>query len=71
MYRTPSNCKTDTPMCVEVDTTGSKWIKVRNTQAPEVIAYFTHDEWRTFIDGVKRGEFDIPTPPRQRPQVVR
>jgi hypothetical protein len=46
--------------CVEVAITGAE-VAVRDSKRPDVPALtFTADEWRVFIDGVKRGEFDVP-----------
>lgn len=46
-------------MCVEVDIDKRGIIAIRDSQSPEVTLYFTPDEWREFIKGVKRGEFDV------------
>ncbi len=44
--------------CVEVST-GEK-ILVRDSKNPDAgTLEFTHDEWKTFIGGVKSGEFDV------------
>jgi hypothetical protein len=46
------------------DTTGvevqrsSEGVLVRNSRDPEEVLRFTPDEWRLFLGGVKRGEFD-------------
>ncbi len=33
-------------------------VLVRNSRDPEEVLRFTADEWRLFLGGVKRGEFD-------------
>lgn len=34
---------------------------VQSLQDPAVRLYFTKDEWEAFIDGLSKGEFDLPT----------
>ena len=47
-------------MCVEVTGLNEKYIRVRDSKVPEdLLLTFTRDEWRKFIEGVKRGEFDV------------
>lgn len=46
--------------CVEVEFFGSEGVEVlRSDSAWFERVYFTHDEWRAFIAGVKNGEFDV------------
>lgn len=62
-WQKSSKCKTDTPMCVEVEF--SNIVKVRDSKAagtslePNNTLFFSRDEWDDFIGAVKRGEFDI------------
>ena len=45
--------------CVEVAATPGGQIAVRDTKEPDgPVLVFTEGEWRTFIEGAKRGEFD-------------
>lgn len=34
-------------------------VLVRNSTIPGEVVWFVPDEWRLFIEGVKRGEFDL------------
>lgn len=37
-----------------------KIVAIRDTKDPEKVTLtFTHDEWRTFVSGVRKGEFDV------------
>lgn len=47
--------------CVKVKRTGRD-VQVQDSKLAEdsPTLSFTHDEWRAFIDGVKKGEFDLP-----------
>jgi len=44
--------------CVEVAPIGSHGVAVRG-QSRDHVLYFTADEWRDFVLGVKAGEFDV------------
>jgi len=44
--------------CVEVKQENDT-IYVRSTYNEARVAEFTFDEWRTFIKGVREGEFDV------------
>jgi hypothetical protein len=46
-------------MCVEVSGLDTEEILVRNSEAPVLILGFTRGEWLTFIEGVRRGDFDL------------
>lgn len=47
--------------CVDVDF-DSATVTVRDDKDPSgPELHFTHPEWAAFIDGVKAGEFDLPT----------
>lgn len=48
----------DTSSCVEALVDGDR-VLVRSTQKREVVVEFTREEWTTFLDGVKRGVFDL------------
>lgn len=48
----------DTGACVEVLNDGDR-VLVRSSLKPEGVADITRDEWVVFLDGVKRGEFDV------------
>jgi len=58
-----SRCKTDSPMCVEVYGLEAEYISIRNSTVPHTIVSLTREEWSEFVDGVKRGEFDLKTSP--------
>lgn len=64
MWRKSSYCRTDTPMCVEVQnitaSTGTiVGVEVRNSRLPNTYLAFTPEEWARFIQGAKAGEFDL------------
>jgi hypothetical protein len=62
MFRKSSFCKTDTPMCVEVDLDGAT-VHVRDSKEIDgSVLTFTREEWRAFITGVRAGEFDNEIP---------
>lgn len=46
--------------CVEVMITGSA-VKVRDTKdgGTGPVQVYTHGEWDAFLDGVRKGEFDL------------
>ncbi len=44
--------------CVEI-AKDSKNIFVRDSKNPEIVLEFTSEEWKSFIEGVKKGEFDL------------
>jgi Domain of unknown function (DUF397) len=46
--------------CVEVMITGSA-VKVRDTKDGDSgpVHVYSHTEWSAFLDGVKKGEFDL------------
>jgi hypothetical protein len=54
-WRKPSLCAAGE--CVEVATSAGE-ILVRSSTSPGRVLNFTSDEWRAFVDGVRRGEFD-------------
>lgn len=59
MFRRSSRCKADSPMCVEVDTDMPGVVHVRDSKEIDgSVLAFTADEWRTFVAGVRDGEFD-------------
>jgi hypothetical protein len=60
-WQKSSRCRTDTPMCVEVYGLESEYPSIRNSRAPQKVASFDREEWQSFIEGVKRGEFDLKT----------
>ena len=37
---------------------GKEGVLVRKSDNPEVVVFFTNSEWKTFVMGVKLGEFD-------------
>jgi hypothetical protein len=50
----------DSGGCVEVRLTAEN-VHVRDTKNRAGAALtFTHHEWKAFVDGVRRGEFDVP-----------
>jgi len=48
----------DTANCVEASL-GDTSVAIRNSDKPDQYNVFTIAEWRTFIEGVKAGEFDV------------
>ncbi len=60
MFRKSSRCRTDQPMCAEVEVTADR-VALRNSERPTEVMWLTHDEWRVFLAGVKAGEFDVDT----------
>lgn len=44
--------------CVEAQIIDDS-VHIRDSEDPSVVLIFTHAEWRTFIEGIKLGEFDI------------
>jgi len=57
-WKRSRRCDNSGPNCVEVLTTGTE-VHVRNSTNPAATLTFTNDEWRTFTDGVRDGEFAI------------
>jgi hypothetical protein len=46
--------------CVEVGVDATGTVFVRDSKSPEMSPLgFTADEWIAFLDGVKKGEFDL------------
>lgn len=45
--------------CVEVRQDDDN-VAVRSSEQPEIVVRFSKEEWKTFVVGVKRGEFDSP-----------
>ena len=47
--------------CVEVATVGDvePTVGVRNSRIPGEVVWFDTSEWRTFLEGVKAGDFDL------------
>lgn len=54
-----SRCSADSPQCVEVRHTDGNYVEVRNSGTNSVVNTFSVDEWNTFLDGVRAGDFDI------------
>ena len=46
--------------CVEVRTEGAS-VQVQDTKDRGNVLTFTFAEWDAFLDGAKRGQFDLPT----------
>ncbi len=46
--------------CVEVRTQGGI-VQVQDTKDRGTVLSFTFTEWDAFMDGAKRGQFDLPT----------
>ncbi len=44
--------------CVEVGATQDQ-VLVRNSVNPNIVTTFTLEEWKVFVEGVKKGEFDF------------
>ena len=62
-WKKSSFCRTDTPMCTEVDGLDEDYVHVRNSRNPHTVVSFDRGEWLAFIDGVKAGDFDLKTAP--------
>jgi Domain of unknown function (DUF397) len=46
--------------CVEVAGCTCDEVRVRDSKDPDgPVLVFTRDEWRAFLDGAKKGEFDV------------
>lgn len=54
-----SRCAADSPQCVEVRHTDGNYVEARQSGKPEVVLTYSVDEWTTFIEGVKAGDFDV------------
>lgn len=65
MWQKSSYCKTDSPMCVLVDGLETDEVFVKDSKVggtfAKFVLHFSREEWQTFIDGVKAGEFDLRT----------
>lgn len=61
-FRKAKRCKWDPDLCVEVSLpeTDGQPVLVRNSNGWSAVVAFTEDEWRTFVAGVKAGDFDLP-----------
>lgn len=46
--------------CIEVEFAELNTVLVRSSKHQENTLIFTEEEWRAFIEGAKRGEFDVP-----------
>ena len=59
-FRTPKECSTGGVFnCVAVAITPAG-VAVRDTKdITKTTLDFSHDEWRTFIEAAKRGQFDV------------
>ena len=60
-WQRSSRCRTDSPLCVEVYGLESEYPSIRNSRAPQKVVSFDREEWAEFIEGVKRGDFDLKT----------
>jgi hypothetical protein len=60
-WQKSSLCRADEPMCAEVYGLESEFVAIRDSKRPNTVVTVTREEWQTFIDGVKRGEFDLRT----------
>ena len=58
-WQKSTSCKADSPLCVEVAGLGMPTIEIRNSKVPNATVGFSRKEWKSFIEGVKRGEFDL------------
>ena len=52
-------CRTDTPMCAEVYGLDCEFVAIRDSKRPHIVVTLTREEYQTFIDGVKAGDFDL------------
>lgn len=59
-FRTSSMCTIDKSVkhCVQVATNVKGTVLVRNSTTGDTVE-FTSDEWDAFLDGAKKGEFDV------------
>jgi predicted secreted Zn-dependent protease len=55
-WRTSGRCGTGA--CVEV-AQDVKAIYLRDSKDPAALLAFSHEEWKSFVAGVKAGEFDL------------
>lgn len=62
-WKKSSFCRTDTPMCTEVDGLDDIYVHIRNSRNPHVVATFDREEWQSFVDGVRAGDFDLKAAP--------
>ena len=62
-WQKSSFCRFDSPQCVEVSGLDAPEVMVRDSKltGKAMFFVFSREEWQTFIDGVKRGEFDLRT----------
>lgn len=44
--------------CVEVAPDGDR-ILIRDSNNPDLVLSFTRNEWESFLDGARKGEFDF------------
>jgi hypothetical protein len=63
MWIKSSLCKADPDLCVEVYGLDCEYVAVRDSKTPTKVITFTREEWRVFIEGVKRRDFDLKTDP--------
>ena len=63
-FRRSSFCHTGS--CVEVAPLPDGGVALRDSKDVSVAAFrFSRDEWRTFLQGVRAGEFDFDNAPAQ------
>lgn len=62
-WQKSSLCRADTPMCVEIYGLESEFVAIRDSKRPHIVVTVTREEWQSFIDGVKLGEFDLKPSP--------
>jgi len=46
-------------MCAEVYGLDCEFVSIRDSKRPHIVVSLTREEWQTFIDGVKAGDFDL------------
>ena len=57
-WQTPQSCLGGVG-CLEARLNGNQ-VEIRSTRNPARATTLTPEEWLTFLNGVKAGEFDIP-----------
>jgi hypothetical protein len=59
-WQRAASCNTDhqTGNCAEVMVCGEKGIHIRSSLDPQIQVHLDWDEWDTFRDAIKAGDFD-------------
>jgi Domain of unknown function (DUF397) len=57
-WRRSSACDNSSGNCVEVAFLPGGVVAVRDSRNPAPVQTYDRDEWDTFVDGIKAGDFD-------------